>query len=236
VGAPHACCLCAFPGATVVVDGEPGALRLWCSPLHVAQACPTKAVYEALLFTDVLGIWLLGTAISVTIVGHGFLTAPIAAKLCFLVVVQGWCLVRLWRAKSARDRALSLSVQTLFRLLLNLLRLGCGAYGAVGSASSWLLPTVHASSGQMLVAELAMVLAGFVNVVRFPERQLGAAYPVLDVVGNSHHLMHVIAVGCIYLSYQACVMDCDVIAADPVLQSVADAQADSLAAWLPFGL
>jgi hypothetical protein len=192
-------------------------------------ACGTKAAYEALLFSDVLGIWLLGTALSVHIVMHGFLGVPLWLKATLLVVVMGGCVVQLWRAQCAKDRALSLSIQALFRLVLNLARVGLGS----ATPSQWYLPAVSHGAVTMLLAELAMVGAGFVNVKRFPERQLGGRVPWVDTIGNSHQLMHLVSAYCIYLGYQACLLDCDGIAANSWLQGLADAQVDALTGWLP---
>jgi hypothetical protein len=192
-------------------------------------ACGTQASYEALLFADVLGIWLLGTALSVLIVLHGFLGVPLWLKMGVLVVVMGGCVVQLWRARSARERALSLSIQALFRLALNLARLCLGP----GTPGQWYLPSVSHGAAVMVLAELAMVAVGLVNVKRFPERALGAKLPWLDTIGNSHQLMHVVSAYCIYLGYRACLLDCSGIDGNPWLLDLADAQVGALTGWLP---
>ena len=45
--------------------------------------------------------------------------------------------------------------------------------------------------------------------------------------------MHVLAVFSIFLSYQACLYDCEVIAADPALTARIEAEFDSLRRFLP---
>ena len=46
-------------------------------------------------------------------------------------------------------------------------------------------------------------------------------------------VMHVLAVFSIFLSYQACLYDCEVIAADPALTARIEAEFDSLRRFLP---
>ena len=151
-------------------------------------ACGTKAAYEALLFADVCGIWVAGSALSIVVVMVGFTSVPLWLKVALLTVVLGACFLQLWWAKSAKERALSLSIQALFRMALNALRVAYDGGNTSAATVSWLRPTVTAGAVPLLIGEVIMVVAAFINVKRYPERALAARYPILNVIGNSHQV------------------------------------------------
>jgi hypothetical protein len=189
-----------------------------CYHLFMA-ACGSKASYDSLLLFDVVGIWILGVSVCTMTISLGYLVTPWAAKASVLAAITGPSLWKLTVAGSAKDRGLAFAIIASCRVVVTLVRfVWCPA--SSGSNHLWFQPSTSAGAGLLITADAVMVVAGLINVYRFPEKHAlstGWNTIVLDYFGNSHQLMHILAVVAIYLTYLSGLADCAQIDADPAL-------------------
>jgi len=152
--------------------------------------------YRSLLHLDMFGIWITQS--------FGALTTVYASVSCLGAewvwrVLGGYCLVSLWclyKASHARnpwERRFCFTLPFLMRAAAVLVRLS-----PLGGGDP--LAFRH-----IVLQDLLAVVGGFIGAFRIPEKWLPPNS--VDLVANSHHIMHVVVVWAVYHLHQGATLD-----------------------------
>jgi len=155
-----------------------------------------EGCYRSLLQLDMFGIWITQS--------FGALTTVYASVSCLGAqwvwrVLAGYCLVSLWclyKASHARnpwERRFCFTLPFLMRAAAVLVRLS--SYGG-GDPRAF---------RHIVLQDLLAVVGGFVGALRIPEKWLPPSS--VDLVANSHHIMHVVVVWAVYHLHQGATLD-----------------------------
>eukprot|EP01138_Halocafeteria_seosinensis_P001671 gb/GECG01001712.1/.p1 GENE.gb/GECG01001712.1/~~gb/GECG01001712.1/.p1 ORF type:complete len:296 (+),score=23.00 gb/GECG01001712.1/:1-888(+) len=150
------------------------------------SACESTEAYRRLLLVDVMGVWLINSIITWKCFWLTFFCWSPYLKLIAIVLPLGFACSILLNATKASSRGAAFALMAAFRLgvlIVRVLRLGY---------------TLDTSGGFYLwiAAEIGGFVGGLVNVLRIPEKWPNRPHWI-DLVGNSHNIMHV----CTVISY-----------------------------------
>ncbi|XP_047468793.1 progestin and adipoQ receptor family member 4-like isoform X1 [Penaeus chinensis] len=154
-----------------------------------------ESCYKSLLHLDMFGIWITQS--------FGALTTVYASVFCLsetliwkvLVVycfVSLWCLYKASHARNPWERRFCFTLPFLMRAASATLR---GTVWGGGHPDAF---------RHIILQDLLAVLGGFVGALRVPEKWIPGR---LDLLANSHHIMHVVVVYAVYHLHQGAVLD-----------------------------
>jgi len=154
-----------------------------------------KVAYIALLKLDLVGIWFtqtFGALVTICAATHCFqyetkvwlLTAY--SLLCFFSLYQAMTVSTVWGRRFAFSAPFSIRVCC---LLLRLSSFGGGAPN---------------TTAQVVLQDLLAILGGYIGAVNIPEKWFPGK---VDLVFNSHNIMHVLVVMAVYQMHRAARLD-----------------------------
>ncbi|XP_064120384.1 progestin and adipoQ receptor family member 4-like isoform X1 [Macrobrachium nipponense] len=154
-----------------------------------------ESCYKSLLHLDMFGIWITQS--------FGALTTVYASVSCLssswiwrvlavYCVVSLWCLYKASHARNPWERRFCFTLPFLMRAASAFLRVTPSGGG-------------HPDAFRhIILQDLLAVLGGFVGALRIPEKWVPGR---LDLLANSHHIMHVVVVYAVYHLHQGAVLD-----------------------------
>ncbi|XP_043289690.1 progestin and adipoQ receptor family member 4 [Venturia canescens] len=154
-----------------------------------------EAVYMRLLKLDMLGIWVCQSVGAIPMIAASVHCLP---SVLWHLCIMAYCCLSLWglfkamRAKSPWERRLCFSppfMMRMFFLALRCFRIGGGNPEAL----------TH-----ILLQDLVAVIGGSIGALRIPEKWLPGQ---VDIVLNSHNIMHVVVVIAVWSMHSATVQD-----------------------------
>ena len=152
-------------------------------------------LYDNLLRVDMLGIWI-AQAFGGLIEVYTLLSCLSVGWCCFWLGVYGaisiYCLYKGITARTLWDRRLCFVGPCIMRILSLFLRFISWGGG-------------HPNAFRhMLAHDLLAVLGGVAGATKLPEKWFPGKF---DLVGNSHNIMHIVAVASVYHLHQGAVLD-----------------------------
>lgn len=147
------------------------------------SACETDKGYKRLLMLDVLGVWLICTVVTWKCLWLTLLCWHPLLKLSIVLFPSAFACFMLFKATNPAGRGTGLALMAIFRILvlvLRTLRMGV-ALDTRGGFYFWVFSELLAFGG------------GVINVMKIPEK-LSNRPPWIELIGNSHNIMHVCTV------------------------------------------
>jgi len=154
-----------------------------------------KFAYLVLLKVDLLGIWFtqtLGALVTICAAIHCFDYETKALLLLLYLAVCVLCLYQAMTVSTVWGRRFAFTAPFIIRVFCLVLRLSPYGGGAPNT-------TRH-----VILQDLLAILGGYIGAVNIPEKWFPGK---LDLVFNSHHIMHVLVVAAVYHMHMAAEMD-----------------------------
>ena len=154
-----------------------------------------KHAYTALLKLDLLGIWFtqtFGALVNICAAIHCFPSETKQLCLVFCLLVAILCLYQAMTVSTVWGRRFAFTAPFIIRVFCLLLRLSSWGGGGQGT-------TYH-----VVTQDLLAILGGYIGAVNIPEKWFPGK---VDLVFNSHHIMHVLVVAAVYEMHQGAVLD-----------------------------
>ncbi|KAK8735591.1 hypothetical protein OTU49_005448 [Cherax quadricarinatus] len=151
--------------------------------------------YKSLLHLDMFGIWITQSFGALTTVYASvscLSTAWIWRVLAIYCFVSLWCLYKASHARNPWERRFCFTLPFLMRAASATLRVTPWGGGNPDAFR------------HIILQDLLAVLGGFVGALRVPEKWVPGR---LDLLANSHHIMHVVVVYAVYHLHQGAVLD-----------------------------
>ena len=151
--------------------------------------------YNLLLKVDLLGIWFtqtLGALVTICAAIHCFHPD---SQTIFLLLYLGVCILCLYQAMTVSTvwgRRFAFTAPFIIRVVCLCLRLSPHGGGAPDTTS------------HVVLMDLIAIAGGYIGAVNIPEKWFPGK---LDLVFNSHHIMHVLVVTAVYFMHQAAKKD-----------------------------
>ncbi|XP_063986931.1 progestin and adipoQ receptor family member 4 [Diachasmimorpha longicaudata] len=171
-----------------------------------------EAVYRRLLKLDMLGIWVVQSIGAMPFISASIhcLPGPLwHACMALYIFLSLWGLAKAMRATSPWERRLCFSPPFMMRMIfltLRCFRIGGGNPDALK---------------HVVLQDLVAVIGGTIGALRIPEKWLSGQ---VDLVLNSHNIMHVVVVLAVWSMHSATIQDlhwmtdpsaCQVISSSP---------------------
>lgn len=153
------------------------------------------SAYKLLLTIDMLGIWVTQTGgglVTICATIHCLSTATQTGILVFYGVLCLYCLYKAITAKCPWGRRFCFTAPFLVRMYMVTLR-----YFGLGGGHSLSFPHV-------ILQDAVAVVGAVIGATNIPERWFPGT---LDLVCNSHHVMHVLVVYAVYQMHLAATLD-----------------------------
>jgi len=154
-----------------------------------------KPVYAFLLKLDLFGIWFVQTLGALITICSAINCLSYEAKRLFLVMYLCICMVSLYQAMTVTTtwgRRFAFIAPFSIRVVCLVLRLSPWGGGAPGSTY------------YVIMQDLLAILGGYIGAVNIPEKWFPGK---MDLVFNSHHIMHILVVAAVYNMHKAAVID-----------------------------
>ena len=150
-----------------------------------------RVAYYMLLKVDLLGIWFtqtLGALVTICATIHCFQSDT---QAIFLLLYLGVCILCLYQAMTVSTvwgRRFAFTAPFIIRVVCLGLRISSYGGGAPDTTS------------HVVLQDLIAILGGYIGAVNIPEKWFPGK---LDLLFNSHHIMHVLVVTAVYFMHQA---------------------------------
>ncbi|XP_063844357.1 LOW QUALITY PROTEIN: progestin and adipoQ receptor family member 4-like [Scylla paramamosain] len=154
-----------------------------------------ESCYKSLLHLDMFGIWITQSfgALTTVYASVSCLSSPwIWRVLAVYCAVSLWCLYKASHARNPWERRFCFTLPFLMRAVSATLRVTAWGGGHPRAFK------------HIILQDLLAVLGGFVGALRVPEKWVPGR---LDLLANSHHIMHVVVVYAVYHLHQGAVLD-----------------------------
>jgi len=167
-----------------------------------------QSVYAFLLKFDLLGIWFtqtLGALVTICSAIHCF---EYQTKRIFLLFYFLICIVSLYQAMTVSTtwgRRFAFIAPFSIRVICLVLRLSPWGGGAPNT-------TYH-----VIMQDLLAIIGGYIGAVNIPEKWFPGK---MDLICNSHHIMHVLVVAAVYQMHKAAELDMVWMSSGPACQNI----------------
>jgi len=154
-----------------------------------------KVAYIILLKLDLIGIWFtqtFGALVTICAAIHCFEYETKRTILTFYLFICILCLYQAMTVSTVWGRRFAFTAPFSIRVLCLLLRLSSWGGGAPNTTY------------YVIMQDLLAIMGGYIGAVNIPEKWFPGK---VDLVFNSHHIMHVLVVAAVYQMHKAAELD-----------------------------